>query len=281
MFARRSTISLLALLACAVLVSVAAGASGAAIPSIVSAPVISGTPAVGQTLTAGHGAWDGARPLSFAYQWRRCNSSGVSCVDIAGATTNSYEVTSADAGASLRVRVTATNSAGSVAAGSAASTLVAGTPPPPTTTAATTTTTSAPPPSPATCCPSGQGAVDVSELSLPTRLLISQFSATPQVLSSGTTAFTLRVEVTDTCGQVVSGALVYVTATPYNQFSIPPEATTDGSGWATLAMSRLAGFPVSPKQELLALFIRARKSGENILAGISARELVSVRVNLH
>ncbi len=41
------------------------------------------------------------------------------------------------------------------------------------------------------------------------------------------------------------GASVYVTAVPYNQFSIPAEELTGNDGTATLVFRRDANFPAS------------------------------------
>jgi hypothetical protein len=100
-------------------------------------PVISGTPAQGQTLTTSNGTWDQSQPTSFVYQWQRCSSGGSSCVPIAGATTTSYALLAADVGSTMRVAVTGTNTAGSATGTSAATTVivppVAGANPPPVT----------------------------------------------------------------------------------------------------------------------------------------------------
>lgn len=80
-------------------------------------PAISGSPVVGQTLTASTGTWSG-QPR-FAYQWQRCDGAGSSCVDIVGATGSSYVVTQAELGATLRVTVTGVNEAGRATASSA------------------------------------------------------------------------------------------------------------------------------------------------------------------
>jgi hypothetical protein len=90
-------------------------------------PTVSGTPQVGQSLTASAGSWSGTTPISYGYQWRRCDSAGASCAAISGSTGTAYTVTSSDSGFTLRVRVTATNSAGSATADSAATAAVAAT----------------------------------------------------------------------------------------------------------------------------------------------------------
>ena len=82
-------------------------------PANTAAPAITGTPLLGATLTASSGSWSGDAPITFAYQWRRCNEAGASCSDVPGATGATRVITSDDVGSTLRVQVTATNGAGS------------------------------------------------------------------------------------------------------------------------------------------------------------------------
>jgi hypothetical protein len=97
-------------------------------PSNDSVPTIGGTSQQGQTLNATTGSWSGTGPLTYAYQWQRCNSSGGSCVAVASATGTTYLLASTDVGSTIRVSVTASNSDGSATATSPATTVVAGPP---------------------------------------------------------------------------------------------------------------------------------------------------------
>jgi chitodextrinase len=103
----------------------------AAPPRIKTLPVISGTAQEGQTLTATDGSWFGV-PKLFGYQWLRC--AGATCSNVSGASTKTYALATADVGATMRVRVTATNAFGSTSATSAETavvTAIAAPPPPP------------------------------------------------------------------------------------------------------------------------------------------------------
>jgi hypothetical protein len=106
--------------------------SASAAPVNTSPPTVSGTPQVDQALTAGPGSWTGTQPITFAYQWQRCDSAGGICADIAGAVAATYTVTSADVGSTLRVVVTASNAAGTSApAASKVTAIVQAAPAPP------------------------------------------------------------------------------------------------------------------------------------------------------
>ncbi|MEJ7568667.1 MAG: hypothetical protein WKF41_10420 [Gaiellaceae bacterium] len=114
--------SLLVLLIALVATGVAQAAIAAA-PVNTAPPTISGTTQVGQTLTASNGTWTNS-PSSFAYQWLRCNGGGNQCASVANGTQKTYTLVGADAGRTIRVRVTATNADGSNAAESAQTTAI-------------------------------------------------------------------------------------------------------------------------------------------------------------
>jgi hypothetical protein len=81
-------------------------------PSNTVLPAITGTLQPGQILTASTGTWTGAN-ITYAYQWFRCDATGIGCVAIPAATVSTYTVSAADAGHAFAVSVTATSPAGS------------------------------------------------------------------------------------------------------------------------------------------------------------------------
>jgi GH25 family lysozyme M1 (1,4-beta-N-acetylmuramidase) len=107
----------------------AAGTKPSVRPAALSEPQVSGTAQAGQVLTAQVGTWSGA-PTSFAYQWRRCDTTGVTCVAIVAATGTTYTVTPGDIGSTLSLLVTATGKGGSTAVSTGATGTVAAAPVP-------------------------------------------------------------------------------------------------------------------------------------------------------
>lgn len=234
-------------------------AATAAKPSNRTPPSITGAAVVGSVLTGHLGTWTG-NPTDINTWWRRCGAGGHNCSNINGSDGHlTYRVGAADEGHRLRFSVGAANGYGRTWKPSAPTAVV---------------------PAAAPGCPATKGSDDVAAISSPARLSLDGIQA-PSIVVKETKTLVLRFHVSSTCGGSVSGALVYVTATPFFQFTVPPEAVTGADGWAEVQMQRLAGFPVSSRQQLLALFVRARKPGEDPLAGISTRRLFSVRVDLH
>jgi hypothetical protein len=237
-------------------------------PHVVNPPVVTGMPQEGKTLTGDRGDWTN-NPTDYAFRWLRCGPNGGNCAVIVGQVARTYTLRSVDVGNTIRFRAIATNADGSNQATSVPTAVI------------TKASTPTPTPPASNGCPPGNPK-QIANMSLPTKLVIDRFESNPRVLTSGTQSFQLRVHVTSTspCGGDVQGALVYGTGTPFNQFTIE-EQPTDSTGWASLSFQRLSNFPVNNKQGILAMFLRARKSGENVLGGVTGYRLVSVDVNLH
>jgi hypothetical protein len=231
-------------------------AAAAAVPQNTTAPSMTGTAEAGQTLTAIHGTWTN-KPDKFSYSWSRCDTSGNGCVAI-GATGKSkvYTVAAVDVGHTLRVTVKAHNASGwSAGASSAVSAIVS-----------------------EGGCPPGTGPIPIAVLTPPARLMIASASVTPNVTLK---THTIRIHVGITaCGnRPVQGAVVYATTIPFNQFR-PAAVTTGAAGTVTITQGRLSGFPARSRgQRLLAVFVRATKPGEPILAGVSSRRVVSFPIS--
>jgi hypothetical protein len=95
-----------------------------------TSPAISGTPQAGQKLSTSTGSWLND-PTAYSYQWEDCDSVGIACSAVSGATGSSYTLTSGDVGHTVRSVVTATNSGGSASASSAATAVVSASVSPP------------------------------------------------------------------------------------------------------------------------------------------------------
>ena len=80
------------------------------VPVNTALPVLSGTPAVGQTLSCSEGSWSGDPTPTLSYQWLRGGT------PIGGANASTYVVQATDQGQELACEVMATNSAGQVSA---------------------------------------------------------------------------------------------------------------------------------------------------------------------
>ncbi len=85
-------------------------------PTPIAAPGITGGAARGQQLIAAFGIWKGVGPVSYAFQWYRCDTTGSHCGSIHGATGVTYRLVAKDVGQTIGLTVRATDSTGATAA---------------------------------------------------------------------------------------------------------------------------------------------------------------------
>jgi len=232
-----------------------ADAGSTVVPENTEPPMVVGTAQDGELLAAKDGDWTGEDP-AFTYQWQSCDAAGANCANITGATAKVYRVATANVGHRLRVLVTAKNATGSA-------------------TAATQPTPAAAHPAGATRLADGRYSIPATSVKEPYRLVISGVEFVPSVLRSRN-EFTGRFRVTDTRGYVVRDAIVLVTGVPLGWINAPQEIKTNVDGLATLELQPTTRLRLVRGGSMI-MFIRARKEGDNLLAGISSRRLVRVR----
>ncbi|MDQ5822326.1 MAG: hypothetical protein M3540_12875 [Actinomycetota bacterium] len=222
-------------------------------PTSTGPPAISGIASEREVLTTTDGGWAGPAPITTARQWLRCDAAGNGCGNIPGATAPTYTVTAHDVGLTIRVFASATNSGGTSSALSAPTPVV---------------TPLAPRP--------GRTTLSIVDVSLPHRLLIDRVSVAVRPIRS-LTPFVVRFRVSDTRGFRIVGALVQVASVPPDVTRAAAEVTTGRDGWASVTLRPTAKLQLRRGGSLY-LLVRARKSGENVLAGVSTRRLVRLPV---
>jgi hypothetical protein len=227
----------------------------AARPVNTAEPSISGTATVGSRLQANRGEWAGNQPITYSFQWLRCSAQGDNCSEIPNANDTTYEVQNSDAGRTLRVRVTARNDRGSQSAISNPTGVVGGGQP-------------QPPPT---------GSIPVGTLQAAgDRLVVASVGFSPNPVTSRTAPITARVRVTARGGRPVSGALVFMRATPRVVQGQTVETQADGVATLTLVPNRL--FPQPRSGFNVQFFIKAYRRGDPGLGGIAGFRLVQVRL---
>lgn len=223
-------------------------------PTNTTEPSISGNASIGSTLQANRGQWAGDQPITYSYVWLRCSARGDNCSEIQGANDTEYEVRDSDSGRTIRVRVVARNDRGTTSAISNPTGVVGGGSPPP-----------------------GTGAIDAGALQAAgDRLIVSQVRFSPNPVTSSTQPITARVQVTARGGRPVSGARVFMRATP--RVVQGQTQVTAGDGWATLTLVPNRLFPQPRNGFNVQFFVKAFRASDPPLGGIAGYRLVQVRL---
>jgi hypothetical protein len=229
-------------------------------PKNTKAPSISGSMVQGSLLTANPGTWTGTAPITYSYQWLRCNSGGGGCGSIGGATGTQYRLTSSDVGRKVRVSVTAKNSAGSTSA-----------------TCPEYAVVTAPGPSGVITLPSGEKSIPVTSVPATARLVVDTVRFTPNPVTSRNQPISIQVRIKDTRGYVVRDALVFVRSTPLvTKANTRRPTLTDG--YVVYQMVPRANFPQPRTNTNVQFFIKAYRPGDPPLAGVAGYRLVQVRM---
>ena len=226
-------------------------------PASSSPPTISGSAIVGSKLSGSPGSWVGDEPITFSYQWLRCDTAGNACNPLSGKTKATYTIGSGDQGRTLRLKVVARNSRGKSDAFSTATDVVQ------------------PNPDDGTIVlPNGEKSVDATAVPKEHRLVVDQVTFSPNPVTSRSNPITVRIKVKDTRGNVVRNAIVFIRSTPVLT-SGGDDAPTGTDGWVQYSLLPRSDFPLRTGYSVQ-FFVKAYRAGDPTLGGIYGSRLVQV-----
>jgi hypothetical protein len=97
----------------------------------------------------------------------------------------------------------------------------------------------------------------------------------PNPVTSRVQPITVRIQVTDTKGHLVRGALVFIRSTP-RRTTGGDRQPTGSDGWVTYQLQPLPRFPAVNGN--VQFFVKAYRTGDPVLGGIAGYRLVQVGV---
>lgn len=234
--------------------------NGTGVPASSSPPTIAGAATVGTTLTAGNGSWVGDQPITFSYQWLRCDTNGNACKSIGGATHATYKLVQHDVTFTIRIKVTAKNSRGKSSANSTQTAVV--------------TDTSGGGGGGIINLPGGGKSIDVVDVPKGERLIVDKVTFSPNPVTTRSHPITVTITVKDTRGYFVRNAFVFLRSTPILT-STPTDAQTAQDGTISYAVTPLSSFPLKTGYSVQ-FFVKAYRKGDPTLAGVAGSRLVQV-----
>lgn len=228
-------------------------------PANVQLPTLSGTTAQGQTLRVTPGTWNGVQPITYTFQWLRCDTAGGNCVLQSGFADDAYVLREGDVGKTIRARVIARNARGESSRLTAPSPAVQG----------------PQGPSGVITLPNGEKSIPVTSVPTNESLVVDQAVFSPNPIRSRTAPFTVRLKVKDTRGFVVRDALVFFRSTPLVTRNAQDQRTGQ-DGFLTLTITPEVDFPALRNGYNLQFYVKAYRQGDPVLGGIAGTRLVQV-----
>jgi hypothetical protein len=221
-------------------------------PALASAPTVSGTPMVEETLTADLGQWSGTAPLNHSVRWERCDAAGANCVDTGvtshAATALTYTLGRPDIGKRMRVTVTTSNAGGTATAHSEPTAAVSDLMPTPTRTS-----------------------IPAGKVTPPHRLVIEEAVARPsRIARRGPVTFDVLVH--DSRGFTIGDAEVFVTTLGGKTFLPSEKVRTAEDGTVTLTLTPALTLRLKSLRAIT-FVINARRPGDRWVSPRSAKAL--------